>query len=169
MKKGKMIYEGKAKKVFQTDDPNLYIQYFKDDATAFDATKRGTIGGKGVVNNKISATIFMLLEKKGIKTHFVKLLSDREMLMKRLEILPGFFLHRQEWVGLPKQPLYAEPFCHIDHCIQPPFMAQGKSCTHCQSVSRSRPRNESPIDFLRSNAGRKLICFNTQKASQDLL
>ncbi len=88
MKKGKMIYEGKAKKVYETDDKNLYIQEFKDDATAFDATKRGTIVGKGVANNKISAKLFELLESKGVETHFVKLLSDREMLVKRLKILP---------------------------------------------------------------------------------
>ncbi len=88
MKKGKQIYEGKAKKVFETDDKDLYIQEFKDDATAFDATKRGTIKGKGVVNNKISALLFKLLEENGVKTHFVKLLSDREMLIKRLEIVP---------------------------------------------------------------------------------
>ena len=88
MNKGKMIYEGKAKKVYETDDRNLLIQEFKDDATAFDATKRGTIVGKGVVNNKISAKLFQLLESKGIETHFVKLLSDREMLIKRLKIVP---------------------------------------------------------------------------------
>ena len=88
MKKGKLIYEGKAKKVYQTDDPDLLIQEFKDDATAFDATKRGTIRGKGVCNNKISARIFELLNSRGIPTHFVKLLSEREMLMKRLEIVP---------------------------------------------------------------------------------
>lgn len=87
MEKRKLIYEGKAKKVFETDNPDLLIQEFKDDATAFDATKRGTIIGKGVVNNKISATLFKLLESKGIKTHFVKLLNDREMLVKRLKII----------------------------------------------------------------------------------
>lgn len=88
MKKLKQLYEGKAKKIYETDDKDLYIQEFKDDATAFDATKRGTITGKGVVNNKISARLFELLEKSGVKTHFVKLLSDREMLVKRLQIVP---------------------------------------------------------------------------------
>jgi len=88
MKKLKQLYEGKAKKIYETDDKDLYIQEFKDDATAFDATKRGTIVGKGVVNNKISAKLFDLLEKSGVKTHFVKLLNDREMLVKRLEIVP---------------------------------------------------------------------------------
>ncbi len=88
MQKRKQIYEGKAKKVYETDDNDLYIQEFKDDATAFDATKRGTIKGKGIVHNKISVLLFRLLEKNGIKTHFVKLLSDREMLIKKLEIVP---------------------------------------------------------------------------------
>jgi phosphoribosylaminoimidazole-succinocarboxamide synthase len=88
MKKGGLIYEGKAKKVYDTDDPDLLIQEFKDDATAFDATKRGTIEDKGICNNKISARLFELLETKGIATHFIKLLNEREMLVKRLEIVP---------------------------------------------------------------------------------
>lgn len=88
MKKGKQIYEGKAKKLFETDDKDLYIQEFKDDATAFDATKRGTIRDKGIVNNRISSILFKLLEQKGIRTHFVKLLNERDMLVKRLEIVP---------------------------------------------------------------------------------
>ena len=87
MKKGKQIYEGKAKKVYETDKPDLFIQEFKDDATAFDATKRGTIKQKGVVNNEISSAMFQLLESKGIPTHFVKKLSDREMLIKKLDIV----------------------------------------------------------------------------------
>ena len=88
IKKGKQIYEGKAKKVYETDDPDLLIQEFKDDATAFDATKRGTIHNKGVVNNKISKILFELLQSKGIETHFVKQLDDRNMLIKRVEIIP---------------------------------------------------------------------------------
>ena len=87
MKKGKKIYEGKAKILYETDDPDLVIQEFKDDATAFDATKRGTIQQKGVVNNEISSALFQLLESKGIPSHFVKKLSEREMLAKRLEIV----------------------------------------------------------------------------------
>jgi len=86
-KKTKQIYEGKAKKVFETDNPDLVIQEFKDDATAFDATKRGTIVSKGIVNNKISEVLFRLLESQGIKTHFVERLSDREMLVKKLDII----------------------------------------------------------------------------------
>jgi len=87
MEKKEQLYEGKAKQVFATSDPDLVIQYFKDDATAFDATKRGTIVGKGVVNNKISAHLFTMLSEKGIPNHFVKTLSDREMLIKKVEIV----------------------------------------------------------------------------------
>ena len=82
------IYEGKAKIVYATGDPELLIQYFKDDATAFDATKRGTILEKGIVNNKISTKLFTLLESKGVATHFVKQIDDRQMLVKRLKIVP---------------------------------------------------------------------------------
>lgn len=87
MEKREQVYEGKAKKVYKTNDENLYIQLFKDDATAFDATKKGTILNKGIVNNKVSAILFELLEKQGIETHFVKLLNDREMLVKKVEII----------------------------------------------------------------------------------
>ena len=88
MEKRELIYEGKAKRVFTTDDPDLVIQYFKDDATAFNAKKRGTIVSKGILNNEISETFFRLLEREGVPTHFVERLNDREMLVKRLEIIP---------------------------------------------------------------------------------
>jgi phosphoribosylaminoimidazole-succinocarboxamide synthase len=87
MHKTKKIYEGKAKILYETEDPLCLIQYFKDDATAFDATKRGTIKNKGVYNNQIATKIFEYLEKNGIETHFLKMLSEREMLVKRVEIL----------------------------------------------------------------------------------
>ena len=88
MEKLKQIYEGKAKKLYETEDANLLIQEFKDDATAFDATKRGVIVNKGIINNKLSEKIFMLLAAEGIPTHFVKRLSDRDMLVKKVEIVP---------------------------------------------------------------------------------
>jgi phosphoribosylaminoimidazole-succinocarboxamide synthase len=88
MVKGALIYEGKAKKVFESDAPDRVIQYFKDDATAFNAQKRGTIPGKGVVNNRVSERLFRLLEAGGVPTHFVERLSDREMLAKRVTIIP---------------------------------------------------------------------------------
>ncbi|MDD5611254.1 MAG: phosphoribosylaminoimidazolesuccinocarboxamide synthase [Candidatus Omnitrophica bacterium] len=86
--KKEKIYEGKAKILYTTDNPDYLIQYFKDDATAFDATKRGTILQKGVCNNRISTKIFGLLESKGVPTHFVELLNDREMLVKKVQIVP---------------------------------------------------------------------------------
>src|SRR5208282_4361907 len=87
--KGEMFYEGKAKKLYSTADPDLVIQYFKDDATAFNAKKKGTIEQKGVINNRMSELFFGLLEHHGIPTHFVKRLNDRDMLCKRLEIIPA--------------------------------------------------------------------------------
>jgi len=83
-----LIYEGKAKRVYRTDDQDFYVMEFKDDATAFNGQKRGTIEGKGDINNKISTILFKMLEEKGIKTHFTDLLSDREMLVRAVKILP---------------------------------------------------------------------------------
>jgi phosphoribosylaminoimidazole-succinocarboxamide synthase len=83
-----MFYEGKAKKLYTTPDPDLVIAYFKDDATAFNAKKRGTIEDKGVINNRMSELFFGLLEKAGVRTHFVRRLNDRDMLCKRLQIVP---------------------------------------------------------------------------------
>ncbi len=88
MTTGTLLYEGKAKKLFATDDPDRVVQYFKDDATAFNAQKRGTIVEKGVVNNKVSERLFRLLEKGGVPTHFLDRLSDREMLTKKVTIVP---------------------------------------------------------------------------------
>lgn len=88
MTKGRKVYEGKAKILFETSDPEILWQEFKDDATAFNAQKRGTIVNKGIVNNKLSAKLFELLAKKGIPNHFVKLISDREMLVRRVKIIP---------------------------------------------------------------------------------
>ncbi len=87
-KRLEQFYEGKAKKLYATSDPDLIIQYFKDDATAFNAKKRGTIEDKGVMNNRMSELFFTMLEQAGVKTHFVRRLNDREMLCKRLDIVP---------------------------------------------------------------------------------
>ena len=88
MMKKEQLYEGKAKKVFATDDPALVIVSYKDDATALDGLKKGTITGKGVVNNRMSDYLFTLLEKEGIPTHFVKELNEREALVKKVSIVP---------------------------------------------------------------------------------
>src|SRR4029450_12517080 len=101
MEKRDKIYEGKAKIVYTTDKPGLVIQYFKDDATAFNALKRGTILGKGVVNNRMSAMLFERLGKARIPTHFVSLLSDREMLCRRLDIIKIETIVRHGGAGSP--------------------------------------------------------------------
>lgn len=88
MEKLEMLYEGKAKKVFKTADPKQYIVQYKDDATAFNGLKKGSITEKGVVNNTMSALIFQMLEEKGVPTHLIKLLNDRETLVKAVKILP---------------------------------------------------------------------------------
>ena len=87
MKKTTQLYEGKAKKVFLTEDSAMVIQEFKDDATAFNNKKKGTIADKGVVNNAISCKLFTLLEKEGIRTHLVEKLSERDMLCRHLDII----------------------------------------------------------------------------------
>lgn len=88
MKKLEQIYEGKAKKVFATDDPDVVIVDYKDDATAFNGEKKGTITGKGVINNVMSNHMFQLLEQQGVPTHFVEQLSERETLVKKVSIVP---------------------------------------------------------------------------------
>ena len=88
MQKTEMLYEGKAKKVYATENPELYIVSYKDDATAFNGLKKGTITGKGVINNRMSNRLMQMLEKSGIPTHFVRELSDRETLVRKVTIVP---------------------------------------------------------------------------------
>lgn len=88
MEKKELLYEGKAKKVYTTENPDVLIVDYKDDATAFNGVKKGTIVGKGVVNNRMTNHIFRMLEEKGIPTHFIEELSDRETAVKKVEIVP---------------------------------------------------------------------------------
>lgn len=88
MKKTKQLYEGKAKKVYETENPELYIVDYKDDATAFNGEKKGTIVGKGVINNRVTNHLMKMLETHGIPTHFAEELSERETLVKKVKIVP---------------------------------------------------------------------------------
>ena len=88
MEKLEQLYEGKAKKVFATENPDVVIVDYKDDATAFNGEKKGTIVGKGVINNRMTNYIFQVLEKEGVPTHYVEELSDRETAVKKVEIVP---------------------------------------------------------------------------------
>ena len=109
MTKGKMIYEGKAKQLFETEDRNKVLVYFKDDATALNGAKMAQIHDKGIVNNKITSMLFKLLEKEGIPTHFIDRISDREQLCRKVDIFPLEVIvrnvvagHMAERVGLPE-------------------------------------------------------------------
>ena len=99
MTKTTQPYEGKAKKVWATEDPDIVIVDYKDDATAFNGLKKGTIAGKGVVNNKMSNYLMQILEKKGVKTHFVEELSDRETAVKKVTIVPLEVIIRNRAAG----------------------------------------------------------------------
>ncbi len=99
MEKAELLYEGKAKKVYAMTDPDYVMVEYKDDATAFNGLKKGTITGKGVVNNRMSNFMFKLLEEKGIKTHFVKEMSDRETIVKKVKIVPLEVIIRNKAAG----------------------------------------------------------------------
>ena len=88
MEKKELLYEGKAKKVYTTEDPDVLIVSYKDDATAFNGEKKGTIAGKGVINNRMSNHVFKLVEKAGVPTHLIEELNDRETAVKKVEIVP---------------------------------------------------------------------------------
>jgi len=88
MEKLAMLYEGKAKKIYDTNDKNVFWVEYKDDATAFNGIKKGTIVDKGIINNKMSAMMFSYLQRNGVDTHFVELLNDREQIVRRLQMVP---------------------------------------------------------------------------------
>jgi phosphoribosylaminoimidazole-succinocarboxamide synthase len=88
MKSGEMLYEGKAKQIFETEDEKVVLMKYKDDATAFDGLKKGVINNKGIVNNRVSNLLFKLLEKEGIETHLIEQIDDRNVLVKKLAIIP---------------------------------------------------------------------------------
>ncbi len=132
MKKMEQIYEGKAKKVFKTDDLQLFIVDYKDDATAFNGEKKGTIEGKGIINNKVTNHLMKMLELKGIPTHFVKELSERETLVKKVKIIPIEVIVRNiaagslsKRLGIPegtKMKSTVLEFCYKDDALGDPMI-----------------------------------------------
>ena len=132
MKKLEMIYEGKAKKVYKTNEENIYLVEYKDDATALNGMKKGQILGKGIMNNKISAKLFEMLETKGIKTHYIERLNDREQLVKKVKIIPLEVLVRNVTAGSLAKRLGVEEgiklkntvleFCLKDDALGDPFV-----------------------------------------------
>ena len=134
MKKGKKLYEGKAKIIYATNDKNLVIQYFKDDATAFNNQKKSIIEGKGVLNNRISEHILSNLSQIGIKNHLVKRLNMREQVIKLVEIIPVEFIVRNvatgsitKRLGIEDGTVLKEPlieYCLKDDALGDPLIAE---------------------------------------------
>ena len=132
IEKTTQLYEGKAKKVYNTTDENCYIVSYKDDATAFNGLKKGTIEGKGSINNRVSNYLMSLLEKEGIPTHVVEQLNDRETVVKKVKIVPLEVLVRNiaagslsKRLGLPEGTKLASPvleFCYKDDALGDPMV-----------------------------------------------
>ena len=117
LKKGEQLYEGKAKKVFATDNEDYVIVDYKDDATAFNGLKKGTIVGKGVVNNRVSNHLFKMLEGKGIPTHFVEEISERETIVKSVKIVPIEVIVRNIAAGSLSKRLGIPEGTHLAHTV----------------------------------------------------
>ena len=155
MQKKEKIYEGKAKILYATDNPDLLVQYFKDDATAFNARKKGTITNKGALNNEISTRIFQLLEKEGVKTHFVERLNEREMLVKHLQIIPVEVVVRNIIAGSmakrfgksegEKLPFPVVEFYYKDDALDDPMIIED----HIRAFNLA---GEEEIRFLKDSA-----------------
>ncbi|MPW24961.1 phosphoribosylaminoimidazolesuccinocarboxamide synthase [Alkalibaculum sp. M08DMB] len=132
MEKLEMLYEGKAKKVYKTDKDDRYIVEYKDDATAFNGLKKGSVHDKGVVNNKVSSIIFAILEEKGIPTHFISYLNEREQLVKAVEIVPVEVIIRNlatgsiiKRLGIEDGLVFKEPvleFCYKNDDFNDPII-----------------------------------------------
>lgn len=117
MEKNQLLYEGKAKKIFATENPTEILVYYKDDATAFNAQKRGTVVNKGVLNNKITEIIFNFLKENNIPTHFIKRVSDREQVCKRVQIIPLEIIVRNYFAGSTAKKLNVEEGVKPDNTI----------------------------------------------------
>ncbi len=170
---GEKLYEGKAKVLYATDDPKLVIQYFKDDATAFNAQKRGTIVDKGIMNNTISSKIFQDLEKEGVVTHFVRKLSDREMLVRKLDIVPVEVVMRNviagslsKRMGRPEGEVLAHPILELyykDDALGDPMINDD----HIAVFNLATPEEMKEIrrlafkvnDYLRTFFDKRGICL----------
>lgn len=179
MKKLEQLYEGKAKKVFKTDDPELYIVDYKDDATAFNGEKKGTITGKGVINNRVTNYLMKMLESKGIPTHFVEEISERETVVKKVSIVPLEVIVRNiaagslsKRLGLPEGTKLAKTvleYSYKDDALGDPFineyhvMALGLATTEeLRTIDRYALKvNEILSDYLK-DVGIELIDFKLE-------
>ncbi|TXE86337.1 phosphoribosylaminoimidazolesuccinocarboxamide synthase [Campylobacter volucris] len=155
-KKLELLYEGKGKKMFKTDDENLLITEFKDDLTAFNAEKKGSEAGKGELNCKISTEIFYLLEKEGVKTHLVETISDKEQLVKKCQIIPIEVIVRNVATGsLTKRlgikegailPFSVVEFCYKNDSLGDPIIND----EHCLILNLVK--SEKELEFIKQIA-----------------
>ncbi len=165
MEKRNKIYEGKAKVLYTTDDPGLVIQYFKDDATAFNAQKRGVIQEKGVMNNRIASKIFEYLSSESIENHFVQHLSDREMLVKKVEIVPIEVIVRNRaagsmcrLLGVAEGLTLACPvleFCYKNDGLGDPLINE----YHIQALNIAKPQEMAAIKEMAFKVNESLKKF----------
>ncbi len=165
MKKLEQLYEGKAKKVFKTDDADHYLVEYKDDATAFNGEKKGSIHDKGVVNNKMSALLFKMLEEKGIPTHFEELLNDREQYVKAVKILPLEVIVRNVAAGSLAKRLGLEEgvvmkktvleFCYKDDALGDPMINE----SHIYAMDYATPEQVATIKDMSLKINDLLIAF----------
>lgn len=156
MEKQIMLYEGKGKKLFATSDENVVIAEFKDDLTAFNAEKKGTESGKGALNCRISTLLFTLLEKEGIKTHFMKQLNDNEMLCKKVSIIPIEVVTRNiatgsltKRLGIKEGSILTYPlveFYYKDDALGDPLIND----EHCEILDLVKTRDE--LEVLKTQA-----------------
>jgi len=154
MKKLEQLYEGKAKKVYATNDPDYAIVSYKDDATAFNGLKKGTIIGKGIVNNKVSNHLFQLLERSGVPTHYEQELNDRETVVKKVEIVPVEVIVRNiaagslsKRLGIPegqKLKTTVLEYCYKDDALGDPMVNE----YHIYALELATPEEMDKIASL---------------------
>lgn len=179
MKKCEQLYEGKAKKVYTTEDADALIVSYKDDATAFNGLKKGTILGKGAINNRMTNYLFQIIEKQGIPTHYIQELNDRETVVKRVEIVPleviirntaaGSFSKR---LGVPEGRELAEPtieFSYKNDELGDPFInsyfARALELATAEEIETIKKYAFKVNDILKEEflkAGLKLIDFKIE-------
>ena len=154
MEKREKLYEGKAKIIYSTDEPDKVIAYYKDDATAFDAVKKANIKGKGVLNNSIASYFFKLLNEKGIPTHFIKQISEREMLIYKVEIIPVEVVVRNiatgsivKRLGIPEKTKFEPPLVEFylkNDALHDPIICE----QHIYAMNLAKPKEISKIKEL---------------------
>lgn len=167
--KREQLYEGKAKQVYRTENPGLYLVDYKDDATAFNGAKKGRIQNKGVLNNLISTVFFRLLEEKGISTHFVEQVSDREMLVKALEIIKVEVVVRNivagslsKRLGIPEGKVLAEPileFYYKDDTLGDPMIND----YHIRALGLATPEQMNKITEISLKVNKILLEYLSDK------